>query len=187
MDSQPDRPLTLYTIGHSHCAPDEFIAHLIQHSVTVLVDVRSVPFSRRFPHFRRDALRTLLHEHGIRYSSAGEKLGGRPQDETVYVDDHVDYEAVMRQAWYRDGIARLLEIVAETAQQGGQVAILCSEGDPRHCHRHHLIAKSLLTDEASLRATDQPVQVRHILRDGTLEAPLAAAEFRSTPEQTRLW
>jgi uncharacterized protein (DUF488 family) len=37
---------------------------------------------------------------------------------------------------------------------------MCSEEDPARCHRHHLIAQSLLT---------QGVVVQHIRRGGTLE------------------
>lgn len=193
-------PLTLYTIGHSDRAPEEFIAHLKQHGIAVLVDVRSVPFSRRFPHFSKNDLRALLRENNIRYSYAGDKLGGRPQDEALYheVPDEdapaeaylkrVDYEAVMQQATYRENIARLLEIVNNEAQQGANVAVLCSEGNPRECHRHYLIAKLLITENATLRATDQTVQVQHILRDGSLEKPLdASIEFPNLPTQQSLF
>ncbi len=191
--------LTLYTIGHSDHTPDEFIAHLKQHGVSVLVDVRSVPFSRRFPHFSKKSLWALLRENDIRYSYAGEKLGGRPQDESLYhevPDDdaravaylkRVDYEALMQQTAYREAVARLLEIVADETQQGANVAVLCSEGNPRECHRHYLIAKSLITGDVRLRATDQSVQVQHILRDGSLEKPLdAGVEFPNLPKQQPL-
>lgn len=180
-------PISLYTIGHSNRTPEAFIAHLKQHGVTVLVDVRSVPFSRRFPQFSQKALRALLHEHHIRYSYAGEKLGGRPQDPAVITSDGVDYQAVMQQGWYRDGTVRLLELAADATQQNGQLAILCSEGDPRHCHRHHLIARSLITPDSRWRATHQAVSIRHILRDGTLEAALDAAEFTASPSQASLF
>jgi hypothetical protein len=94
----------------------------------------------------------------------------------------------MRQPWYREAMARLLDIVAEAAQQGGHIAILCSEGDPRHCHRHHMIARSLITEDDDLRATDRTVEVQHILREGTLEAVLdAAIEFPITPQQRTLF
>lgn len=180
-------PISLYTIGHSNHTPAAFIAHLKQHNVTVLVDVRSVPFSRRFPHFSKNALRALLHAHDIRYSYAGEKLGGRPQDAAVITAGGVDYDAVMKQDWYRDGIARLLELSAEATQQHGQLAIVCSEGDPRHCHRHHLIARSLITPDNQLRATQQAVSIRHILRDGTLEAALDTATEFANPSQASLF
>ena len=65
--------------------------------------------------------------------------------------------------------------------------MLCSEGNPRECHRHYLIAKSLITENASLRATDQVVQVQHILRDGSLEKSLdASIEFPNLPQQQSL-
>ena len=42
---------TLYTIGHSTRAWDEFVALLRENAVTCLVDVRRVAGSRRKPQF----------------------------------------------------------------------------------------------------------------------------------------
>lgn len=193
-------PLTLYTIGHSDRSIEEFISHLKQFGITVLVDVRSAPYSRRISHFNKNELRANLYENGIRYSYAGEKLGGRPKDTDVYYEQpgnttkredylkSVNYEAVMRQPWYQEAIVRLLDIVTDAAQDNESVVIMCSEGDPRQCHRHHLIARSLITEDAHLRATDQQVSVRHILRDGTLESTLdALTEFPIVPQQQKLF
>ena len=41
---------------------------------------------------------------------------------------------------------------------------MCSEEDPRRCHRHHLIARSLL---------ELGIEVGHIRRDGTVEPATA--------------
>ena len=43
------------------------MALLTEHGVKVLADVRRFPGSRRFPHFRRDALAAALAEVGITY------------------------------------------------------------------------------------------------------------------------
>ena len=51
---------TLYTIGHSTRPLDEFIAVLQAHSIQTLVDIRSLPMSRRLPHFNREALEKTL-------------------------------------------------------------------------------------------------------------------------------
>lgn len=80
---------TLYTIGHSNRTPDDLIAHLRQHQITLLVDVRSAPYSRYVPHFNKKSLHALLHEHDIKYSFAGEKLGGRPQNPDSYHSNDV--------------------------------------------------------------------------------------------------
>jgi len=41
-----------------------------------------------------------------------------------------------------------------------RIVLLCSEEDPRRCHRHHLVARSLM---------DVGVRVLHIRRSGEVE------------------
>src|ERR1700688_5144542 len=75
--SATDKPgATLYTIGHSTRALDEFSAVLQAHSIQTLVDIRSLPMSRRLPHFNRESLEKALPGAGIRYLWMKE-LGGR--------------------------------------------------------------------------------------------------------------
>src|SRR6202008_631025 len=59
--------ITLFTIGHSTRALDEFIALLRAHAVTRVVDVRTVPRSRHNPQFNRDALPDSLSKAGLGY------------------------------------------------------------------------------------------------------------------------
>lgn len=187
---------TLYTVGHSNHTPETFLGLLRLHEIAVLIDVRSAPYSRYVPHFNKSELQEYLPKQGIDYRYAGEYLGGQPKDETVYKNQQVpdaereqflklvDYEAVMKKDWYLKGIRRLLEIIEQTA---GSVTIMCSEGDPLDCHRHHLIARSLV--DASVRIVDQNINVRHILKDGTMKL-VSEADFevhRQTPRQGRLF
>src|SRR5438045_9753694 len=69
-------PRVLYTIGHSTRSLDDFIALLKAHGVTQLADIRTVPRSRRHPHFGSDALWTSLPAAGIAYRHCP-GLGGR--------------------------------------------------------------------------------------------------------------
>jgi uncharacterized protein (DUF488 family) len=59
--------MIIYTIGHSTRSLEDFIALLRAHSVTQLADVRTVPKSRRHPHFVREALEQSLPAAGIAY------------------------------------------------------------------------------------------------------------------------
>ena len=192
----PDGEVQLYTIGHSNMPVEEFLALLSQHGITVLVDVRSAPYSRYVPQFNKANLQGLSRQHHLDYRFAGEWLGGRPQDPGVYRDgvvpddstarakflEKVDYEAVTRQDGYRRAIDHLLAIVRDAAAQGGRVAIMCSESDPHECHRHHLIARSLV--DPHVRVVETPVRVIHILREGGTQE-VAAADFEKF-EQLRL-
>ena len=147
--------LTLYTIGHSNLSAGDFLNLLKQHNITALVDVRSQPVSRRFPHFNKDALESLLPEAGITYRFAGKYLGGR----------ELDPQKVFTSGDFVMGIARLLNL---TALESGGLAIMCAEGDPLQCHRHNLIARALLDPTVRVLQGEIDLSVQHILPDGGL-------------------
>ena len=48
----------LLTVGHSNRTLEEFLSILESHGVECPVDVRSAPWSRRWPWFRKHELRT---------------------------------------------------------------------------------------------------------------------------------
>ena len=154
-------PLRILTIGHGNQEGAAFVSLLRRHGIAAVVDVRSAPYSRYVPHFSQGALRGLLDNAGVRYLWSGDLLGGRPNDPACYRDGivrpgNVDYGVMARQPWYQEGIMHLMAVA-----QGGPTAMMCSEEDPRRCHRHRLI-------EPSLRACG--VTVLHIRADGTLES-----------------
>jgi uncharacterized protein (DUF488 family) len=66
----------IFTIGHSTRALEEFLQVLRTHGIETLVDIRSLPASRRLPHFNRESLDKSLPDFGIRYVWMKE-LGGR--------------------------------------------------------------------------------------------------------------
>jgi uncharacterized protein (DUF488 family) len=61
-------PPVVLTVGHSTRSLDKFLALLAAHSVTRLVDVRTVPRSRQNPQFNRDTLPGALEAAGILYA-----------------------------------------------------------------------------------------------------------------------
>ncbi|MBK8026338.1 MAG: DUF488 domain-containing protein [Chloroflexi bacterium] len=191
-------PLQIYTIGHSDHTLSEFVALLRQHRIAVLLDVRSAPYSRWVPHFNKATLEVGCKEAGIDYRYAGQVLGGRPEDPDLYKDGQtpdavlprelylkrVDYLEMMQRDPYRRGVARLVEIARELEPKGQRVTVMCSEGDPLSCHRHHLIARSLV--DPTVRVVDAFVEVWHLLRDGSAEA-VDPAVFEEPPQQNRLF
>jgi uncharacterized protein (DUF488 family) len=159
----------IYTIGHSNLSGEALVNLLRQHRIQVVVDVRSMPYSQYAPQFNREALARTLSRAGIEYKYEGKRLGGRPEDPTCYKSGEVpasnkadylrlvDYDEVAQRDWYKAGISDLLATAKER-----RTAILCSEEDPNRCHRHHLIAQTLL---------DIGVTVWHIRGSGALETP----------------
>lgn len=132
---------SLFTIGHSNQAAEQFVGLLQRHDIRLLADVRSSPASRFAPQFNRAALVRSLEQAGIKYRWFGQALGGKPR---------------AAESVFAAGINDLLQ-VAETQP----IAIMCAERDPRMCHRTHLVAPALLKKGAT---------VTHILGDGTLLA-----------------
>ncbi len=67
--------MTIYTIGHSTRPLDAFVGLLHAHGIAQLADVRTMPKSRRHPHFAQEAL-----SHSLPASSVGYRhfpgLGG---------------------------------------------------------------------------------------------------------------
>ncbi len=149
----------MFTIGHSNVPADEFLWLLHLHHVATVLDVRSSPYSRYVPHFNRESLQALLATRALAYEWAGDTLGGRPDDPTCYYggvgEGKLDHAAVHRRPWYQRGIHHLMETALHQ-----RIVLLCSEEDPRRCHRHKLVARSLL---------DVGVRVLHIRRSGELE------------------
>ena len=146
----------IYTIGHSNHTPDAFLERLRRHGVTAVADVRSQPYSRRFPDYNRETLRDWLRRAGIAYVFLGRELGGRSDDPAHYdAEGRVDYERVAAGPRFREGLERLRRGMADY-----RIALLCAEREPLDCHRALLIAP---------RLQDLGVEVGHILADGRLE------------------
>src|SRR5215216_758788 len=72
------------TIGHSNHPIGRFVDLLKAGGVEAVVDVRSTPYSRRFPQFGRERLAQSLSAAGILYRYEGAALGGKPKDGAGY-------------------------------------------------------------------------------------------------------
>jgi uncharacterized protein (DUF488 family) len=133
--------LQIHTIGHSDHDTAAFIALLRQHDITLVADVRSQPYSRWTPQFNREILARDLEEAGVAYVHLGDALGGRPSDPALYDpgQERPDYRRVEQTDDYQAGIDRLLDLA-----RAERVAVMCSEGDHRQCHRHLLVTQTLL-------------------------------------------
>ena len=143
--------IPIYTIGYGSRFITELIEVVHQHEIAYLIDVRSAPYSRYKPEFSKAPLANQLERHDIRYVFMGDTLGGRPDDETCYVNGKVDYEKVKATAFYQRGIERL-----HTAfMQQQSVVLMCSEGKPEECHRCKLIGATLTTQDIPVIHIDE--------------------------------
>ncbi len=60
MAKKSNAPFRIFTIGHSIRTLEKFVALLRAHQIGLLVDIRSIPRSRRNPQFNREALGALI-------------------------------------------------------------------------------------------------------------------------------
>jgi uncharacterized protein (DUF488 family) len=145
------------TIGHSTRPADEFIALLKAHDVAAIADVRSIPRSRRHPHFSREALASILQQRGIGYEHFP-GLGGLRKPRTDSPNTgwrHAGFRAYadhMASEEFQQSLKELL-LSAEKAL----TAVMCAESQWWKCHRQ-LIADALVA---------RGVEVRHIMSAGS--------------------
>ena len=104
----------IYTIGYQNLTPPQLRNLMDSLRVDLLIDVRSVPRSRK----RGFSQTSLLALFGTRYEWRGDRLGGRSPGVTKAGLD-------------------------ELASDKRNLMLLCLEHLPGDCHRHHAIAVPL--------------------------------------------
>src|SRR5262245_552506 len=135
-------PTTVWTVGHSTRPIDDLLGLLRAHGIGLVVDVRSYPGSRRYPHFGQRALAASLEQAGIRYEHLP-ALGGRRRAHKDSANTAWRNAAFRGYADYMEtpefgaGLERLLDLAAETP-----TAIMCAEALWWRCHRG-LVADAL--------------------------------------------
>jgi uncharacterized protein (DUF488 family) len=150
---------TIWTIGLSTHTLDKFIAMLTSFQIELLVDIRSFPGSRRYPHFNREALSVSLPANNIEYFHLVE-LGGRrkPKKDSKYIAWRVEafrgYADYMETEAFEKAI-HTLEVLANKKR----VAYMCSEAVWWRCHR------SLISDYLKFKGWT----VLHIIDIGKAE------------------
>ena len=152
--------VTVFTVGHSTRPVEDLIALLQGQGITMLVDVRRFPGSRRHPQFGRDALAGALAARGIGYMHSPGLGGRRPvrpdSPNTAWRDRGFrGYADHMQTREFAEALAELEDLAARET-----VAIMCAEAVPWRCHRR-LISDALVA---------HGVRVLHILGPGRVEA-----------------
>lgn len=125
----------IYTIGHSTRLIEEFILLLVSFKIELLVDIRSYPGSKKYPHFNKEYLQKHLPEHSIQYQHLPE-LGGRrkalkdSKNDAWRNDAFRGYADYMETEDFKKGI-----IILEDLASRYTTAYMCSEAVWWRCHR----------------------------------------------------
>lgn len=143
----------IFTIGHSTHTAEQFIALLKLFNISLLADVRNFPGSKRYPHFNKEPLETLLMENNIGYMHCKD-LGGRRKAVINSINTrwrstafrgYADYMATQE---FKNAITQLEHIALEQT-----TAYMCAEAVWWSCHR------ALISDYLKLRGW----RVMHIM------------------------
>jgi uncharacterized protein (DUF488 family) len=158
VSSNTDKPSkekrqTIFTIGHSTRTFDQFLELLQAHGIERVIDIRTIPRSRRNPQYSLDTLGPALEAAGIKYVHLKE-LGGlrRPKPDSKNVGwrnanfrGYADYMATPE---FEIALSRAIKL-----SQSKPSALMCAESVPWRCHRS-LVADAL---------TAQKFAVEHIM------------------------
>lgn len=125
----------IYTIGHSNREIDPFIELLKMNDIEVLVDVRKLPGSTKYPHFNQEELSNTLSSVDILYIYLKE-LGGRRKQNKDSINTIWKNKSFQAYADHMstDEFLKGIDILLEYANQK-RVAIMCSEAVWWRCHR----------------------------------------------------
>ena len=151
---------TLFTIGHSNHPIERFLDLLHRHGVAAVADVRSAPYSRFNPQFKRETLKAALGAADISYVYLGRELGGRTDDPDLLENGQVRYDRLAATDRFRSGLMQVRD-----GAERYSIALMCAEKDPLQCHRTILISRHL---------SQAGADIRHILANGSIETHEAA-------------
>jgi uncharacterized protein (DUF488 family) len=154
--------MLVHTIGHSTRPLAAFIALLQEAEIDLLVDIRSVPRSRRNPDYNLETLPGLLAPAGIGHLHIRTLGGlrGKPKDRGPSPNSLWEHPAFRNYADYaltppfHQGLEELLALAAER-----RPAIMCAEALWWQCHRR-IVTDYLLSTGCT---------VRHIMGPGKID------------------
>jgi uncharacterized protein (DUF488 family) len=149
--------VTVYTIGHSTRPIDKFIELLKAHEIEIVVDVRTIPKSRRNPQYNELDLKNSLLKHQIQYIHI-KGLGGlrHTTKQSVNVGwknpSFRGYADYMQTREFVESLAQLIKLADKA-----RVAIMCAEAVPWRCHRsligdallvRHILVKDIISEKS---------------------------------------
>lgn len=130
---------TIYTIGYAGFSIDTFVQTLKSYSISVLIDVRSSPFSAFHSEFNKDKLEAVLKENNIYYRNYANEFGARQDKPELYTPDgYLDFEKVAQSDDFQNGLSKLCNSMGK----GYIPVLMCAEINPFDCHRAILVSRA---------------------------------------------
>lgn len=130
---------TIYSIGYSGFQIDDFISILTSKKISLVVDVRSTPYSQYFSDYNKDILEQRLKKENIYYRNYVDEFGARQEDRKYYSKaGYLDFELFAKSTPFLSGVDKL----KKSMEQGYTFALMCAEKDPITCHRTILVSRA---------------------------------------------
>lgn len=146
---------TCYTIGHSKHTIEQFINLVNPHRIDLVIDIRSIPYSRYAPQFNVTSIKNSLGTFGLKYKYMGDVIGGKFSG-SEFLDENscLDFYKVVKNESFQKGI----DIVIDKIKSGLNIVLMCAEKDPLYCHRFLLVSREL---------NNRGVSIIHLMADGS--------------------
>jgi uncharacterized protein (DUF488 family) len=160
----------LLTLGHGTATADELAQLIRKAGIESIVDVRTVPKSRRHPQFWREEMERWIPERSGSAYRWEPALGGFRRPTPDSGNTALRHPSFRAYADYMETDAfscALTELLAQAA--AARIAILCSETVWWRCHRR------LISDAALLLCG---VCVQHLMHDGKLRPHIPTTGVR---------
>jgi uncharacterized protein (DUF488 family) len=130
---------TIYTIGYTGFYIDNFINILKSKQINVVIDVRSSPYSERYPDYNKNILEAKLKENGIFYRNYVSEFGARQENVKFYTDGRcLNFELFAQSEQFLSGVEKIKNSIAK----GYKIVLLCAEKEPIQCHRTILVSRA---------------------------------------------
>ena len=142
----------LLTIGYEGCTIADVLAELRRARVSLLIDVRAVPQSRK-PGFSKRQLAAGLDEIGVAYVHLQGLGTPKPGRDAVRAGHPERMEPIFREHMRSDR-ARVSPFACASSAWARRACLLCFEQDPMTCHRR-FVAEMIAAE------TNQPVVHLH--------------------------
>lgn len=129
---------TVFTIGYSGIKINDFITMLIRKNISLVIDVRSLPYSRYYSDYNKENLYNILKKNGIYYRNYAIEFGARQENLQYYPRGYLDFEMFAKSDNFLTGVDKL----KKSMEQDYTFVLMCSEKDPLMCHRAILVSRA---------------------------------------------
>ena len=136
----------LFTVVYANKSINDFIKTLKNKGINLLIDVRSMPYSKQYPEYNESKLNNELKKEKILYYNFKDEFGARRVEDEVYKKvemydkkgiEVVDFNEVYKLDIFQQGVNK----VKIANDRNYTICFMCSEKYAYDCHRCIMVAE----------------------------------------------